>query len=252
LPSPIVSEAPEISMIAPDNWQPKASSQLAVYGNNDTAAVITYSIGKGRVIWWGGNTPLTNSGIRESHNLALFLNSVGSPVGTRVLWDEYFHGAHGSIWQYFNETPVPWAMVQVGLVFLAILATHSRRHGPVRMTEQLSRLSPLEFVDTLGDLYAAGHAGSAAIRVVSQRLRFLLTRQLGLPGNLPAEELAKQSSAALAWKEAPLLDALKRGDTLSRMSKVSDADSLSLVKELFDYTARLTNQHTKKEEGQPA
>jgi|SRR5450432_823353 Domain of unknown function (DUF4350) len=251
LPSPIVSGAPEISLIAPEGWKPKGPGQVVLYGNDQTAAVVSYSVGRGKVIWWGGNTPLTNSGIRESNNLALFLNSVGAPAGTRVLWDEYFHGAQGSIWMYFRQTPVPWAMAQLGLVFLVIIATFSRRHGPVRMPEQPSRLSPLEFVDTLGDLYTAGHAGSAAVRVVYQRLRFLLTRQLGLPGNLSAEELSEHASESLAWRQGPLLDTLKRAESWSGMSKTKDAESLALVQELFDYTARLTLRRVPNQEGQP-
>ena len=59
---------------------------------------MTYQVGKGQVIWWGDSAPLTNGGIRESGNLPLFLNSIGPPEGVRVLWDEYFHGAHGTLW----------------------------------------------------------------------------------------------------------------------------------------------------------
>lgn len=250
VPSPLATDAAEIKMTPPENWQPKGPSQLVIYGNRDTAAVISYQVGRGQVIWWGANTPLTNGGIRDANNLSLFLNSVGPASGMRVLWDEYFHGAHGSLWAYFEHTPLPWGMMQMGLVFAAIVATYSRRHGPTRMPAKPSRLSPLEFVDTLGDLYAARKAGAAAVHTSYQRLRFLLTRQLGLAADAPAAALARSASEALGWKEELFLATLDRAEQAVRMIELSDAESLKLVQEIFDYTARLEVRRTQPKERQ--
>jgi len=239
VPSPLTADAPEIKMISPEEWHPKAPSQLVVYGNKETAAVVSYPSGRGQVIWWGANTPLTNGGIRDASNLILFLNSVGPASGTRVLWDEYFHGVHGSLWAYIKQTPLPWGMVQLGLVFIAIVATFSRRHGPTRMPAKVSRLSPLEFVDTLGDLYAARKAGTAAVHIAYQRLRFLLRRQLGLAPDVPAAALAHSAWEALGWKEQPFRGTLERAERAIRQTELEDDESLPLVQEIFDYTARL-------------
>jgi hypothetical protein len=239
LPSPLMRGAPEISMFPPDDWQPKSPSQLVVYGNVETAAVITYQVGKGQVIWWGNSAPLTNGKIRESGNLPLFLNSVGSPDGVQVLWDEYFHGAHGSLWSYMARTPLIWGVAQFGIVFLAIVATYSRRQGPISVPARVSRLSPLEFVETLGDLYSSAHAGSAAVRIAYQRLRFQLTRQLGLPPNSPNADLAHSASTALAWNEREISATLSRAERAMTANKVSDAETLQLVQEMFDYASRL-------------
>jgi hypothetical protein len=252
LPSPLVRGAPEISMIAPEHWRPKTASQLMVYGNEDTAAVITYHVGKGQVIWWGASSPLTNAGIRESGNLALFLNSVGPPDGVHVFWDEYFHGAHGSLWDYLASTPLPWGAVQFGIVFLAILVTYSRRQGPISVPARTSRLSPLEFVETLGDLYSSAHAGSAAVRIASQRLRFQLTRQLGLPANAPDADLVHSAGKALAWNEVDFSDTLSRAERAMKSAKLSDADTLKLVQEIFDYASRLELRRAHSSERQPA
>jgi hypothetical protein len=239
LPSPLMRGAPEISMFPPDDWQPKSAAQLVVYGNVETAAVITYQVGKGQVILWGNSAPLTNGKIRESGNLPLFLNSVGPPDGVRVLWDEYFHGAHGTLWSYMARTPLVWGVVQFGIVFLAIVATYSRRQGPISVPARVSRLSPLEFVETLGDLYSSAHAGSAAVRIAYQRLRFQLTRQLGLPPNSPNADLAHSVSTALAWNEKEISDTLSRAERAMTVVKVSDAETLQLVQEMFDYASRL-------------
>ena len=251
LPSPLMRGAPEISMIPPDNWQPKSASQLVVYGNAETAAVITYQVGKGQVIWWGSSTPLTNGGIRESGNLTLFLNSVGPPDGVRVLWDEYFHGSHGSLWSYLGQTPLPWGAVQFGIVFLAILATYSRRQGPISVPAKTSRLSPLEFVETLGDLYSSAHAGSTAVRTACQRLRFQLTRQLGLPANASDADIAHSASMALAWNEEEFSGTLSRAERAMKAAKLSDADTLKLVQEIFDYASRLELRRAQTTERPP-
>lgn len=239
LPSPLIEDAPEISMVPPKNWKPTRASHLVIYGNKDTAAVISYRVGIGQVIWWGSETPLTNGGIGDKGNLALFLNSVAPSSGKRILWDEYFHGARGTLWTYLEKTPLPWGMAQLGLLFLAILATYSRRHGPIRSPAKVSRLSPLEFVETLGDLYSSVHAGSAAVQIMYQRLKFLLTRQLGLPANVTAEELARSASQALAWNETEVRKTLLRAEQNATNHQLDDQESLQLVQELFDYKARL-------------
>ena len=81
LPSPLTVGAPEISLPPPVDWHPARVDQIAVYGNSDTAAVVTYSVGKGTIVWWGSPSPLTNRGIPEPGNLALLLNSIGERKG---------------------------------------------------------------------------------------------------------------------------------------------------------------------------
>jgi hypothetical protein len=248
LPSPLIENAAEISIIPPKDWKPAKASHLVVYGNKDTAAVITYRIGKGQVIWWGSETPLTNAGISDSGNLAFFLNSVAPSREKRILWDEYFHGARNSLWSYFKKTPLPWALLQAGLLFAAVLATHSRRNGPIRMPAKVSRLSPLEFVETLGDLYSSAHAGPAAVQILYHRLRFLLTRQLGLSASVSAADLARSTSEALAWKEDALRETFERAERAAAGQPLDDKESLSLVQELFDHTARLETRRSQKSE----
>ena len=76
-----------------------------------------------------------------------------------------------SLGSFFAKTPLPWAGLQVAIAFIALMCTFSRRSGPVRMPATDSRLSPLEFVETLGDLYSNAHAAPAAVGVAYQRLR---------------------------------------------------------------------------------
>lgn len=239
LPSPLTSAAPQISMAAPSDWHPASVDQIAVYGDKDTAAVVTYAVGKGRIVWWGSPSPLTNRGIQEPGNLALLLNSIGGNKDQEILWDEYFHGAGSNFWGYFGKTPLPWVFAQLGLLLVFVLVSYSRRYGTIRMPGKISRLSPLEFVETLGDLYTAGHAGSAAVRVAYQRLRFQLIRQLGLTSNATVAELAQSGSRTLGWEEQSFLGTLARADRSSRALGVTDEEALEIVRDLQGYTARL-------------
>src|SRR5258708_3003588 len=126
-PSPLTRGANEITMAPGRRWEMKHFSHLALYAEGTQAAVVTYRVGKGRIIWWASPTPLTNAGITLSDNLQLFLNSVGSRDNVRVLWDEYYHGERGTLLSYLQRTPVPWAFAQFAVLALAMLLTFARR-----------------------------------------------------------------------------------------------------------------------------
>jgi uncharacterized protein DUF4350 len=250
LPSPLTAGAPVISMAKPNDWHPVKIDQIAVYGDQDTAAVVTYVVGKGTVVWWGSPSPLSNQGIREPGNLALLLNSLGETKGRQLLWDEYFHGARGDFWSYIGKTPLPWVFAQLALLLVFVMLTYSRRYGTIRMPGKVLRLSPLEFVDTLGDLYTSAHAGSTAVRVAYQRLRFQLTRQLGLTSNATIAELAGLANRTLGWEEQPLLGTLARADRSSRAMVVDDKEALEIVRDLHDYAARMEMRTASTKKGQ--
>jgi hypothetical protein len=213
LPSPLSRNAPEVTMVAPDEWKSLAPSQLAVHGKDGKPAVVWYRFGKGQVIWWAISSPMSNGSIREKGNLALFLNSVGPP-GSRVLWDEYFHGMRRSLSSYFARTPLPWAGLQIAIAFAAVLFTFSRRSGPIRVPVEESRLSPLEFVDTLGDLY----------------------------------QLSRAASTRFGWPEDALFHTLTQAERAMRDINLDDQEALELVRVLHEYSDRLeTRQKPAKE-----
>jgi hypothetical protein len=239
IPSPISRGAREISLLPPKNWRPQSLSQTAIYGDKETAAVLSWKYGRGQIVWWGAATPLTNGGIRDAGNLALLLNSIGPAAGTHVLWDEYYHGVRGSLWSFLAPTPAPWILAQIGLVFLALLFTYSRRVGPARVPLAASRLSPLEFVETLGDLYYTARAGSSAVETAAARLRFLLARQLGLPTKASAKEISRSASERMGWDEAALAATLEQADRAAHDPATSNEQALALVRQIHGWLGRL-------------
>jgi len=239
--SPFTRNASEITLINPEWWLASDGTQVPLYGKPDEPVVVTWRLDKGRILWWATPTPITNSGITYSGNLDFFLDCISAvrpgsnPDETTVLWDEYFHGYRGSLWTYFRETPVPWAIFQLALVALFVFLSFGRRSGPLYAPVVTSRLSPLEFVDTLGDLYRRASAGPAAVRVAYQRFRTLLTRRLALAPTTSNVQLDSAARERLGWKQPGLFDTLQRAEKASRSGEVAGADALSIVQALEHY-----------------
>ena len=207
------------------------------YARGENAVVISYKSGAGEVIWWAAATPLTNAGVREAGNMELLLNSVGDP-GTRVLWDEYFHGSRPGLWADVSDTPLPWAVAQAGVFLLAVLFTFSRRSGPLRPLIEPSRLSPLEFVETLGGLYQSAHANQVALEVSYQRFQYLLKKRLGLPGQ-PAAEMAQAVNLRLRYDRPNFTTTLARCEHAVGDPSLQEKEAIELVQALNDYSRDL-------------
>lgn len=238
-PASLTRGAEHIKMAPRARWNTKLASHLALYAEGQNVVVARYSAGKGSVIWWAAATPLSNAGLPLDGDLNLFLNAVGSPGQYRILWDEYFHGQRRSLASFLARTPVPWAFAQLCLVALLTLITFARRSGPLQIREDESRLSPLEFVETLGDLYHRAHAGSAAARVSYAHFRTLLTRRLGLPVSASVEQLHQAARQRLGWTKPGFYEALRAADRGVRNPHVGDEEALRIVQALEHYTELL-------------
>jgi hypothetical protein len=238
-PGPLSRFAPSISMKTMVRWGRSFPDYVPYYGDDQGAVVVKSKLGDGEIIWWADSSPLTNHGLTRSANLMLFLNSIGPPQDTRILWDEYFHGMRAGFWDYLGRTPVPWALAQVGLLFLVIVLTYSRRSGPVAAPRQESRLSPLEFVETVGDLYERKGAAAGAVEVVFNRFRFLLERRFGLSSPASIESLARAFRERGGPPDAELIGTLRKCEQAVKSGRVSGQQALALAQSLHDYTRRL-------------
>lgn len=235
LPSYLNREVRRIAIRPEAYWRVEDQSQLALFGDDGQAAVVSWELGDGEILWWAGATPLTNSGITLDDNLNFFLNSVSSETAydtDEIYWDEYFHGERSSLWSYVRKTSLIWGLLQLCLLCLAILFTFSRRSGPVYVPPRPSRLSPLEFVDTLGGLYQRARATGAAVSVSLMRLRSALTRQMRLPKDVSDAALAQAADERLGWKDFQLEDLLRRAANAATDAKLSPRDALGLVRDL--------------------
>ena len=243
-PSNFTAGAPKISLQPEAEWTTIEPSQMPLYGPADSAVVVSWRLGRGEILWWAGATPLTNAGITHDGNLNLFLNAVGSQNGNAseqptIYWDEYFHGQRDSLWAYVEKTPVAWGLLQIAIFGFAVLFTFSRRSGPIAMPAAVSRLWPLEFVDTIGGLYERAHAEPAMVGAVYQRFRSLLARQLRLPLTTTDAALAEAVRVRLDWQGDELGEALRRAAAASRAAKVPPGDALEIIRRLESLESQL-------------
>ncbi|HEY6273359.1 MAG TPA: DUF4350 domain-containing protein [Terriglobales bacterium] len=220
-------------------WRRQGAGVMVHYSDNDRPIVVSYKVGKGEVVWWAASTPLSNAGIKSAGNVELLLGSLGEPGPTRILWDEYFHSSRGSIASYLTAAPIMWGLAQGGLIVLAMIFTYSRRNGPIYPASEPSRLSPLEFVETLGGLYRRARAVRVALEVPYTRFRMLATRQLGLKTDIPAHDLARAVRYRLSYRDDNVQELLQAIETAMYDPELREDTVLKLVQQLNVHTRRL-------------
>jgi hypothetical protein len=220
-------------------WKKASPNQLVHYADEGRPIVVSYKVGKGQVIWWASSMPLSNAEIAHDGNLALLLGSLGDAAYTRVYWDEYFHTDTRTVGSYIREKPVYFGLLQGSIIVLALLVTYSRRNGPVYPVNEPSRLSPLEFVETLGGMYRQAKATRVALEVPYARFRMLATRQLGLHADVPAGDLARAIRNRLGYKDDSLLDLFQTIDAALYDPELQEAKALQLAQQLSLHARRL-------------
>lgn len=246
IPSGITSNAPEIAMAPTFYWNLDDSDSQIEYGDAEHGVVISYTYGKGKVIWWASPDPLTNSGITQGHNVQLLLNSLG-PAGDRtVLWDDYFHEGEITLTDSLLSSPLKWSLLQLGLLAAAVMFTYSRRHGPVRALQQPSRLAPLEFVETLGALYERVGATELPVQVAYERFRHQL-RRLGIAISNTPQQVAARLQDRLGDLAPQCEQILSACESAQYRSDLDQQESLRLVKSLNEFSERL--RLTSRDEG---
>ena len=235
-PSAITRAAPEIT-IAPQARWPSYSPAYSLYGDGDGIVVVKYPYGRGEVLWLAAATPLTNAGLKEPGNLEFLLASLGDSKAP-ILWDEYIHGYRETLGSSVAHSPVKWLLLQLALLGLAVVATFSRRSGPISAPITDVRLSPLEFVQTLGGLYENAGTASVAVDISYQRFRYWLTRRLGVANNISVNDLEASVRDRFAPKDDHIAAVLRRCESAKADPYLSESEALHLVQELDEYASR--------------
>jgi len=159
-------------------WKPEAPRFVVEQRCGDDAVVVRFAVGKGEAIWWSSPRPLTNAGIKDDSDLRLFLASIGG--GRTVIFDESLHSATGGLWGKAQGLPVGWLELQTAILALLLVLSFSRRRGPVRAPVMRPRSSPIEFAESMGDLYARAKATGAATEAARRRLLHVLIHEAGV------------------------------------------------------------------------
>lgn len=228
----------EISISNRGHWTSESADVVTHYRCGKDAVVVSYPVARGEVIWWASPTPMSNAGLREKGNLQLFLSSIGGP-GTRVLWDEYFHGGRDSVWSYVADTSIKWLFVQLALVGCLVLFTHSRRSGPLRALPQVSRLTPLEFVETLGSLYGGARAANVAVQIAYDRFQLLVRKRLGERQEMKPAGVALALRERLGYESETLQHDLEEASASAYDHTLEPAQALLITQRLREHLAAL-------------
>jgi len=237
-PSAITRDAPEITLAPEAIWRGEAHHADLLYGAEDRVMVVKYHSGEGEVIWWASATPLTNAGLKEPGNLAFFLACVNEG-GRKIVWDEYVHGYRETLGGSIAHSTARWVFLQVALLGLALLFTFSRRCGPVFFPAVNDvRLSPLEFVHTLGGIYQRAGASVAAVDIFYQRFRYWLTRRVGLASNATVAEMAAAASSRWNVQDPSFASTLAECEAARQRVELRPADALRLIQTLHRYAAQ--------------
>jgi hypothetical protein len=175
------------------------SAYVPVYGNAERTAVLVADIGKGRAVWVSAIYPFTNEGIARAGHAELLSNVLGAPGDRTILWDEHYHGHSRSLWSYMAGTPLPYAVLQIGIVGALALVSLSRRRSPARAVHDEVRSSPLEFIDSMGSLYERAGTATGAVATVYRRVRRTLVEACGMPSSASSAQLAAAVSVRSGW-----------------------------------------------------
>ncbi len=240
-----LARAGSIATSVPVRWdftQPDSDSPAPRIDQacGDDAVVVHYWVGKGEVIWWASSDPLSNRGLKRDSSLKLLLASTGEPTNL-ILFDEYIHGDRQDLWETAAGTPVTALGWQLAAVAVLLVLSFGRRNGPIRATVQLPRSSPLEFAESMGDLYRKAGAASVATDSAERRLLHFLETE----GGVPRETLRSSSeniAAAVVQRfgyTAPGfafdLDAAQQAES----NRLSPRSALELVRRIDRHIANL-------------
>jgi hypothetical protein len=231
-PTPVTAAAPEITVAERAGWTDSGWLMLPLYGDPSSPSVVDISVGRGGAMWIEAATPFTNAGISASGNLAFALASVGTPGGRRILFDEYFHGRRRTLAASIWHSPTKWIGVQLGILCVAVLLTFARRSGPIIPPAVESRLSPLEFVRTLGSLYERAGASSVVVDAAERRARYWLARRFGVSARGSADEIAEAVARRTGRNTAALADALRACASITPLRSIGDKRALAIARVL--------------------
>jgi hypothetical protein len=185
----VLTRAGTITQEGETYWDTPATGQVVHYRDaQGHAVVVSYPLGQGEVIWWASPLPLTNIGIRDKGNLDLLLYAVGRD--RRILWDEYFHTNHDAKHVSHYAKVLRWGECQVLLLGAVLLLAYGRRSGPLVRLARVSRLSPMEFVQTMGSVFHKADARLAPLEIAFARLQSVASGRLSLQTNASAEAIA--------------------------------------------------------------
>ena len=171
----------------------------------DDVLGVEIPVGRGRILAIADPSMASNYALRRSDN-AVWLVSLATAQGGRILFDEYHHGfgqKRGAmeLTHAFLMTPWGWCVLQVAAAALLFVFAYRRRFGRIKEPPLPNRASPLELVEARAGVLRVAAAQKLAADLIMQHLWTQLGKARGRSadgGNLELEleKLAKSGDTA--------------------------------------------------------
>jgi hypothetical protein len=110
---------------------------------------------------------------------------------------------------------------------------------PQRAHVTESRLSTLEYVRALGDLYEHAGAANVAVDVAYEQFRYLASKRLGLRSSASNSDLARAAADRGPINRGYLQSLLDRCESARFFEDLSNKEALALVQRLHHYSTLL-------------
>jgi hypothetical protein len=221
-----------------------ASNEVTYHMGDDQGAVLADSMaGAGRVVMLTDPFIVANNGIAEGDNVVIALNLFSDRSDGKIAFDEYHHGygaaASGGVMAYFEGTPVPWMLWQVGLIAARSVYSYGRRFARPLPLARERRTTNLEFVSSMANITRLARATDLAMTSVYSEFHKRLCRYSGLPSKTETARLAAAAARRAKIDEEELRRLLARCEEVAGGRAVSDSELLQLVKRVREVEAQL-------------
>jgi hypothetical protein len=229
-----LARAGSVEMNHPLQWSAEGPQYRVDQRCGNVGVVAHFAVGKGEVVWWSSADPMTNAELKHDGDLRLLLASVGD--GRNVVFDEALRATTETRMSSTKGLPLIWLAVQAAALFVLLVLSFSRRRGPIRMPVALPRSSPVEFANSMGDLYEKAHATSAATEAARRRLLRVLTRDAGVMQSAVLqgpEAIAEALHQRLGGDWSRLAEHLHAAESAAQES-LSERSALALVRALSE------------------
>lgn len=215
---------------------------------NDAGDVlgVREAVGQGQLVALTDPLILCNGFLGKSTNGRLAADLVAmTPVGGRVWFDEFHHGAAATASPATAWMMTPWGLAllwAVAVVFVGI-ALRGRAFGPMIPLRSREDRSTAEYAVAVGSLLHRTGARHVTLEALLSATRRAVAQRVGLGGDVPSDRV----NAAIALR-APLAAAeLSIAERELDQASASEAEVLKMARRLHDLAYPLSKSEGMKE-----
>lgn len=195
--------------------------------------------GRGTVIVFADDTPLTNRFLRDPYNaqMAVLLLAHAGRVGP-ILFDERHQGygqdreAVGRLAGALSATGLGLVLLQAGLAAAFMLYGAGRRFGAPLPPARARRRSATEAAEALGRAYREAGGAALAAETLAAGARRRASARIGIPPTLPPEEFAARLRSSRTPGAEALAAALEATEAVRGAGRRAERDLEEAARDL--------------------